>query len=98
MIFLDGVYDVRRHGRPRFVPVPAPRAGEMAALPQRISERVGRRLRPTVPATLPNWTDSRAVAFAVTTGVGLVCSHRVANTCDRAFMLFIRENDVSDYH
>ena len=44
MIFLDGVYDIRRHGRPRFVPVPAPTAPEMAALVQRISERIGRHL------------------------------------------------------
>ena len=44
MIFLDGVYDVRRYGQPRFVPVPAPVACEMAALVKRISERVGRHL------------------------------------------------------
>ena len=44
MMFLDGVYDIRHAGRPRFVPVPAPTGSEMAALVQRISERVGRHL------------------------------------------------------
>lgn len=44
LFVIDGVYDVRRHGRPRFVTVPAGTAAEMAALVQRISERVGRHL------------------------------------------------------
>ena len=44
MIFLDGVYDLRRGGRPRFVAVPAPTAVEMAVLVQRIGARIGRHL------------------------------------------------------
>jgi hypothetical protein len=44
MLVLDGVYCLRRNGRPGFVPVPAPTLSELTQLVERISQRVGHHL------------------------------------------------------
>jgi len=88
MIFLDGVYDVRRHGRPRFIPVPAPTAVDMATLVHRISERVGRHLERRgllVRDAESAWLDfdtERGSAMDDLAGPGCVphCSTRLIDT------------------